>query len=120
MAGQKLPPNTTIKNVQHTLQKPEEYVRIVLSHLMDCKREKQAAPLVRIGVTGVGKVPYHKVIYKSDEGLEVLFGAYDGEHKFSGPIQDGDTWSTVAMTIADVRSALGEIRSLKGKATKDA
>jgi hypothetical protein len=119
MATTKLKSDATIKDVLPTLEKPEEYVRIVLGHLMACKRKPHLDPRVRIGITGTGKMPYHKIVYLTEAGTEGFFAAYDGAHEFGGVIQD-HTWSSAAMTITEVQSVLGDLRGFKSGASTNA
>jgi hypothetical protein len=109
-----LKPTATIRDVQSTLEKPEEYVRVVLEHLMGCKRQHGSAR-VRIGITGMGKVPYHKIVYDGEDGAERLFGAYDGQHRFPEVAPHDHAWSSVHMTVEDVRGILGELRTITGR-----
>jgi hypothetical protein len=46
--------DATITDVVGKLNAPEEYVRLVLAHMWECKRQLDAAS-VRIGVTGEGR-----------------------------------------------------------------
>lgn len=109
----KLAPDATIADVLPTLQKPEQYVRVVLANMSACKRI-HGNGLVRIGVTGLGQVPYHKISYVAD-GEEVLFDAFDGKHRFDGVEVGTSRWSTATMTFEAVQSLLGDIRGFPRK-----
>lgn len=101
--------DATIADVLPTLQKPEDYVRTILSNLSVCKREHGNA-LVRIGVTGTGQVPYHKITYVEPDGSEQLFAAFDGKHRFQGVEVGAAAWSTSGMDFVEVQGLLGKIR----------
>lgn len=73
--------DATIADVVPTLQNPEEYLRVVLQNMFDCN-QKHSRVLVRIGITGTGQVPYHKVSFIDPDGLENVYAAYDGKHPF--------------------------------------
>ena len=68
----KLSSDITIADVLCTLQKPEEYLRVILAHLSEC-RMRHGSASVRLGTTGTGKLPYHKVAYTDAGGTEQLF-----------------------------------------------
>jgi hypothetical protein len=111
MASQ-LKPDATIADVAQTLLEPEEYVRVVLGNMHACKQKHKDA-IVRIGITGQGKVPSHKVTYR-DNGDEKLFGAYDGRNPFTDVQIHTDTWSSNFMTYQEVQNLLGSLRGWKG------
>ena len=50
-----LRPDATIADVVQTLLEPEEYVRVVLGNMHACRQRHKNA-LVRIGITGQGKL----------------------------------------------------------------
>jgi hypothetical protein len=64
------------------LNAPEEYVRLVLAHMWECKRQLDAAS-VRRGVTGEGRAPNYRIEYPGDaENWPSVFGVYSGlSHK---------------------------------------
>jgi len=68
---------------------------------------------VRIGITGTGQEPSHKVVYHDPNGEEVTVEAFGGRVPFETPLQT-HAWSAVAMTFADVQKLLGEIRGFRG------
>ena len=103
---------TTITDVLPSLAKPEEYVRVVLGHMAKCNKDKGNAR-VRIGVTGTGKYPSHKVVYSDDDGVEQLYGAWGEEIPFSGVAIHTDTWSSRSMNFDEVRELIGQIRGLR-------
>jgi hypothetical protein len=109
----RLPTDATIADVIPTLQNPEEYLRVVLDNMFRCKQERDS-PLVRIGITGTGQVPYHRVSFTGANGDEELFGAFDGRH----PFKEGNTlersWSSATLTIEEVQELLGQQRGWRG------
>jgi hypothetical protein len=106
--------DSTLEDVQATLLDPEKHVRNVLLTMGDCRKEHGNAH-VRIGVTGEGKTPYHKVIYFDAEGREHLFGSYDGLKKDENYQVHEATWSTRSSSYDDVRQLLGRIRGFLPK-----
>jgi hypothetical protein len=65
---------------------------------------------VRIGITGEGKIPYHKVTFMSADGHEQFYDAFAGESRFQGVKVLENTWSTGFMTYEDVQALLGKLR----------
>lgn len=107
-----LPLDATIDDVRDSLERPDEYVRVVLGNMSACRR-KHGNAHVRIGVTGAGKVPYHKITYQYDKS-EQLYDAFDGVSPFA-VAPDDLNWSTKSMSFDDVRNLLGEIRGFGSK-----
>src|SRR5690348_1645104 len=98
-----IPPNATIEDVLPTLSDPEEYVRTVVSTMAPCY-VKHGNASVRIGITGEGKMPYHKVSYKALGDKEELYEAYGGGSPFYGVTVHQNTWSTRSMSYDEVRA----------------
>jgi hypothetical protein len=120
MAWKALKPDVTIRDVVSTLADKEEYTRVVLEHLMACQsKHGKGNAHVRIGITGTGQFPSHKVIYDDPEGVETLFDAYAERTRFTENIQV-HTWSTERMSVDEVRSLLGERRGFKQAVPKNA
>ncbi len=119
MLAPTLKSDSTIRDVQSTLAKPDEYVRVVLGHMMSCFKQHGNA-YVRIGITGHGTHPSHKIVYTGPEGEEALFGAFGERLPFTDNIIHVNTWSTARMSTAEVREFLGEMRGWKGGASKNA
>lgn len=101
--------DSTLADVKDALLKPERHVATVLRTMYPCRKEHGNAH-VRIGITGEGKVPYHKVVYFGSDGREHLFGSYDGHNKDEGHQIHERTWSTKTMSFDEVQSLLGDIR----------
>ncbi len=108
-----LEPDATIADLVTTLQEPEEYVRVVLGNMHACKQKHKDA-IVRIGITGQGRMPFHKITYV-ENGSEKLFGAFDGRNAFTDVQIHTDTWSSKSMTYLEVQNLLGSLRGWKGK-----
>ena len=106
-----LKPDVTIRDVLPTLVDPEEFVRVIIGHLSQCSKLHLHAT-VRIGITGKGLYPSHKVMYDDADGKETLFGAFAESLRFTEKIGESN-WSTARMTYAEVRSLMTEIRSVK-------
>ena len=111
MASRRLAGDATITDVLPTLAKPEEYVRVVLGHLAGCNKDNGNAH-VRIGVTGTGKFPSHKIVHFDDAGVEHLYGAWGEETPFSDVKIHTDTWSTRTMAFDEVRNLIARIRGI--------
>ena len=116
MPSQPLKPDVTIRDVLPTLVDPEEFVRVIVGHLSQCFKQHQHAT-VRIGITGKGLYPSHKVVYDDSDGKETLFGAFAESLRFTENIGDSN-WSTARMTYAEVRALMKEIQSIKRPARR--
>jgi hypothetical protein len=96
----KLPSNATIKTVWDSrLQSPQKWLTEVLSHMEEC-RSRYGNAHVRIGVTGLGITPFHKVTFRDASG-EPTYGAWDRTAPFD-PLRSPD-WSTESMSLDEVR-----------------
>jgi hypothetical protein len=104
--------DATLEDVLPTLLKPENHVRVVLKTMQACRRDHGNAH-VRIGITGEGKVPYHKVTYFDAPNSEQLFGAYDGQHEARNVTIHESTWSCKSSSFEEVQALLGRIRGYK-------
>ena len=66
MQMKKLDTDATIRTVAHCLERPEDYLIAVLRNMLMCQKEKHRSPFARIGITGIDRVPYHKVSWIQD------------------------------------------------------
>ena len=105
-------PDSTLVDIEATLLDAEKLVATVLLTMGPCRKEHGNAS-VRIGITGEGKAPFHKVSYVDEAGKETLYGSFFGKKKDEVYEVHERTWSTVAMTYDEVRSQLGRIRGFK-------
>jgi hypothetical protein len=113
MAKRVLRSDVTIRDVLSTLTDKEEYARTVLEHLMACQsKHGRGNAFVRIGITGTGQFPSHKVTYDDPQGVEAVFDAYADRTRFTENLQV-HTWSTARMSVEEVRALLGEMREFK-------
>lgn len=110
----KIAADATLEDVLPTLLKPEDHVATVLATMQPCRRQHGNAH-VRIGITGTGKVPYHKVVYIDDDGTEQLFGSFDGHNPDAGHKVHDSTWSSRSMSFVEVQALIGRIRGYKPK-----
>lgn len=101
--------DATLADVRHSLLNPERHVATVLGTMSPCRKEWGNAH-VRIGITGEGKVPYHKIVYVDEGGVEKLYAAFDGKNKNEDYITHEKTWSTKSMSFEEVQALLGDIR----------
>lgn len=106
-------PDATIEDVVPTLTTPKEYVRAIVSTMVPCF-QKHGNATVRIGITGEGKMPFHKISFVGKDGKVEVFGAYSGESVFQDVKIHENTWSTSSMTYDEVRELLGKLRGWKG------
>jgi hypothetical protein len=115
MAGA-VPPGSTIADIICTLAHPEEYVRGVLGHLYECRRDYPTA-YVRIGITGHGIVPHYRIEYPGYAGAPPgTFGAFRGDnHKrlVDEDLLRDEHWSTKMMSLEEVATLLGNLRKAK-------
>ena len=107
-------PNAIIADVVPTLSDPEEYVRLIVATMAPCYKEHKNAR-VRIGITGEGKMPYHKITFADRDGIETFYGAFGGFNQFRDVKIHESTWSTAFTTFEDVQALLGKLRGWKGK-----
>ncbi len=131
--------DATISDVVSDLNAPTAYVRGVLEHMWECKRQHGAAP-VRIGVTGKGRAPHYRIEYPKNPSAASVFAVYrglshkemddlgklpeitdlldllddDGPSKLHEPSPDrilmDDHWSSRVMTLDEVAAVLGQLR----------
>jgi hypothetical protein len=106
--------DATIIDVLPTLSEPVEYVRAVVGTMSACQ-EKNGNARVHIGITGEGKMPYHKIVFIDHHGSEQVYGAFSGGHPFKDIKIHENTWSSGSMTLEEVRGLLGRLRGWKGK-----
>ena len=104
--------DATLADIRDRLAKPEDHVATVLLTMQPCRKAHGNA-YVRIGITGTGKAPYHKVVYLDTDGAEQLFGSLYGRNMDADYQVHENTWSTKMMSFAEVQTLLGEIRGIK-------
>ena len=102
--------NATIADVKSTLSKPEDYVCRVLSKLLQMQKV-HGAVIVRIGVTGKGKMPHFRIDNAAGDPIQAF--DYLGEPFPDYNPAETDDWSTQPMTLEEVEKVLGEIRSVR-------
>jgi hypothetical protein len=107
MAIDKLPSDATFATAWRKMKSPFESTLYAFVHLIDCKDAGNSNPRVKLGVTGKGLVPYHKVIFSGDDGRDETFHAYDGRKPFK-PADNLKAWSSAEMTLQEVRDLLAE------------
>ena len=109
-----IPEDASLLDVMPTLQKPEEYVRVILENLFKCERGHDSCS-VRIGITGEGKSPYYRIDFVDKDGTVGLFGSFAGKVAGRGIEIHEDTWSSRSMNKDEVAAILGQIREGKVK-----
>jgi hypothetical protein len=82
-------------------------------------RSKHGNAHVRIGITGTGRFPSHKIVYASADGAETLFCAYAERTHFTETIHE-HTWSSNRMSLDEVRALLGEMSYVPSSAASRA
>ena len=109
MTRDAISPDSTLEELLSSLATPEEQVRSVLATMGPCRKAHGNAH-VRIGVTGEGKAPYHKVFYRTGEGTEELFGTYYGERRDDSFQAGRSAWSTRSSSYEEIQTLIGSIR----------
>lgn len=104
--------DATLADVRGSLSNAESHVATVLGTMSPCRKEHGNAH-VRIGITGEGKEPYHKVVYFDGSGNECLYGAFIGKNAITDYSIHEKTWSEKSMTFSEVQNLIGEIRGYK-------
>jgi hypothetical protein len=78
MSDQRIQNDATIGDIVGGLNARTEYVRRVVDHMWDCRRQFGAAS-VRIGIMGQGRAPNYRIEYpKEPDGTPTVFAAYNG------------------------------------------
>jgi hypothetical protein len=110
-----------IQDIRHTLSDPEDFVRGILENFINEGFNRDEA-VVRIGISGTGAAP-HYCIEHGSKTVALLPGlspeGYRQRAVFHGrshnPILDdqskGISWSSAAMTFAEVQDILGSLRA---------
>ncbi|MEI7803744.1 MAG: hypothetical protein WCI56_00300 [Hyphomicrobiales bacterium] len=116
-------PDARIEDILPTLSDPEEYVRgIVGSFISEGFSDDEA--VIRIGVSGTGVAPHYCIEQGSTTSTIPNIGkikAYEHRAIFHGkshrPILEDDSkgisWSSAAMSFAEVQAILGRLRASK-------
>lgn len=103
----------TIESIADKLDNPEKFARTVLGTMHPCRKQHGNA-YVRIGITGEGKAPYHKVVYDDEDGSERLYGSFAGKVMDEKYLVHEDTWSSARMSYEDVQALIGSISGYRG------
>jgi hypothetical protein len=113
------------------LADPEEYVRRIVGSFVEHSFDKQRSE-IRIGVSGRGIYPNYSIIVPCEpeervfEGQGVSFEITSSVRKrlvFNGQSHReileesnwGESWSSAAMSFAEVQALLGDLRQFKRK-----
>jgi hypothetical protein len=107
MPAQTIENAATIGDVAKTLNKPEEYVRHVLSHLHECRKLFGKAS-VRIGVLGKGRAPNYRIEYPKSPGIASVFAVYRGSSHIQ--MDDFGEQPEIDLLANDFPSNAGESR----------
>lgn len=102
--------DATIASVLPTIDKPEDYLRVIIGHLNACSREHGNAS-VCIGVTGTGFDPSYKIIRIDADGGEHVVGRFDRHNTFTEVGMNPDAWSTASMKYDEVKDLLRTMRA---------
>ena len=113
----KIGPNDTIADILATLDKPEEYLRGVVGHLSEGRKENGGA-WVKIGITGGGAVPNYMIgVPPDDAGNPPLpwkvFNGRSHKELFDRDQMEDRNWSRGSMTTEEAQKLRGEIRMMK-------
>ena len=114
MPGERIPSDSTIRDIVSTLERRDRFVANVLDLLRKAEKE-QGPAVVRIGITGKGVLPNIRV--DAADGTWTR-GAFDGVtfKSFADFGQFASTesnWSTKSMTFAEVETLLRELRGFQ-------
>ena len=110
-----------IEDVLHTLSDPEDYVRGIVGSFISEGFNRDEA-VIRIGVSGTGVAPHYCIEQGSETSTilnSVRIEGYKKRTAFHGrshkPILEdefkGISWSSAAMTFAEVQNILGRLRA---------
>ena len=114
MPGERIPSDSTIRDIVSTLKRRDLFVANVLDLLRKAEKE-QGPAVVRVGITGKGILPNVRV--DAADGTWTR-GAFDGVtfksfadyHQFASAEAN---WSTKSMTHGEVESLLRELRGFQ-------
>jgi hypothetical protein len=110
-----LPKDATLRDLAAKLTDADTYVSKAYG-VMHAASKERGAIVMRIGVTGTGKIPNYRL---EDATTSVPFRAYDGgTHEPWPPHEDFSSpanWSTATMSKEEVATLLGEIRNFRPK-----
>ena len=113
MAGS-LPKDATLRSILPRLSDADDFVCQAYGVLHSAAKE-HGDVVMRLGVTGTGKLPNYRVDSTSGQPLTAIDG------NFHGPWPDGvdftapTNWSSATMSKREVEELLGEIRRFKRK-----
>src|SRR5262245_18665401 len=107
-----------IEDVLHTLSDPEDYVRGIVGSFIGEGFNRDEA-VVRIGVSGPGVAPHYCIEQGSETSTIRNIVKHQKRIAFHGrshkPILEdelkGISWSSAAMTFAEVQNILGRLRA---------
>lgn len=106
-----LKPDATIADVLPDLGDAETYLCRVLEPL---HANRHVGAVVRIGTSGSGAYPCFRICKLSPTGESILAAYNDNGTQF--PTAEGvEHWSSKAMTLDEVKTLLGSVRSSKRK-----
>jgi hypothetical protein len=115
--------DSRIEDILHTLADPEEFVRGILGRFIG-ERFSQDEAVIRIGISGAGIAPHYcieqgRVVDRIEDGPRFTIGRHQRRAIFHGrthkPILENEfqglSWSSAAMTFAEVQALLGRLRA---------
>jgi hypothetical protein len=106
----RLSPDATIADIMSSLAQPEDYLRRVIGTMIKMKKV-HGEVIVRIGVTGKGKMPHFRIDDPTGKPIQAF--DYLGEPFTEYRAVDTKAWSTQTMTYDAVRSLLADHMSAK-------
>jgi hypothetical protein len=116
----KIAPDSTIADVVDTLIDRENYLRGVVGNLSPRHRQHGSA-VVRIGITGEGKAPHYRVETPPDapgnQPGRTAFNGRNHEILVDDDLMMEQNWSERSMTLAEVRTLLGQVMSIRPPAS---
>ena len=101
--------DATVASVLPTIDKPEDYLRVVIGRLNACSRAHGNAR-VCIGVTGTGVDPSYMIFHIGADRAEHVVGRFDRYNAFSDVGMSPEAWSTASMTYDEVKELFRTMR----------
>ena len=109
-------PDAHITDIVGTLADAEEYVRGIVESFIAHSFDKEGSSIT-IGVSGSGLYPNYFVLEPSEDALGRRRMVFNGR-SHREILEDsfwGESWSSAAMSFAEVQALLGHLRERKKK-----
>ena len=108
-------PDARITDIIERLVDPVEYVRAIVGSFVEHSFDKERSA-VTIGVSATGLYPNYFIAEPSESEAGLRRRVFNGRsHRESPDVWWAESWSSAAMTFAEVQALLGELRRFKKK-----